>query len=59
MLSNPADATIARMILSLAGTLGLAVVAEGVETEEQHLFLRENGCRAYQGFHFGRPAPVE
>jgi diguanylate cyclase (GGDEF)-like protein/PAS domain S-box-containing protein len=58
VLTNPNDATIARVIVSLAHNLGLAVVAEGVETEEQHRFLREQGCGAYQGYLFGRPVPV-
>ncbi len=39
--------------------LGLEVVAEGLETEEQLDFLREKGCRLFQGYHFSRPQPVE
>ncbi|MEE3623361.1 EAL domain-containing protein [Nitrospirillum sp. BR 11752] len=58
VLSNPNDANIARIILSLAHNLGLSVIAEGVETAGQHDFLQANGCRFYQGYLFGRPVPV-
>ncbi|WP_159107281.1 EAL domain-containing protein [Azospirillum sp. B4] len=58
VLSNPNDANIARIILSLAHNLGLSVIAEGVETPGQHDFLQANGCRFYQGFLFGQPVPV-
>ncbi len=56
--SSAHDATIARIIITLAEKLGLAVVAEGVETEEQKVFLRDNGCLNYQGYLFGRPVPL-
>ena len=59
VLTNPNDASIARSIIALGQSLGLAVIAEGVETEEQLSFLAQHGCRAYQGYLFGRPAPVE
>jgi len=59
VLTDPNDATIARTILSLGHSLGLTVIAEGVETKEQLDFLAENGCTAYQGYLFGRPAPIE
>ena len=57
--TNPNDAALARMVLSLGKTLGLAVVAEGVETEAQGDYLAEQGCRAFQGYLFGRPGPTE
>ncbi|MEK9711012.1 MAG: EAL domain-containing protein [Thalassolituus sp.] len=50
---------ITRTIIQMAKGLGLAVLAEGVETEGQLEFLRENGCETYQGFYFSRPVPVD
>ena len=59
VLTDPHDATIACTIITLAHSLGLAVLAEGVETYGQREFLLRNGCRQFQGFLFGRPAPAE
>ena len=59
VLSDPNDAAIARTILTLADSLDLRVVAEGVETEGQRRFLLDSGCKAFQGYLFGKPAPVE
>jgi diguanylate cyclase (GGDEF)-like protein len=57
--TNPDDAAISKAIISMAHTLKLRVVAEGVETEEQLAFLYEQGCDEIQGFLFSRPLPAE
>ncbi len=57
-LVQPQSAILARLIIQTAQALGLDVIAEGVETEEQHRFLRELGCERFQGYLFGRPAPL-
>ena len=59
VLTDSSDAAIARSILALARSLGLEVIAEGVETQQQLEFLKGEGCRAFQGYYFARPAPVE
>ena len=58
LLTDPNDAAIARTILALAQSLGLSVIAEGVESEAQRGCLELQGCLAYQGYLFGRPVPV-
>jgi EAL domain-containing protein (putative c-di-GMP-specific phosphodiesterase class I) len=55
VLTDPGDAAIAKTIVSLAQTLGLEVVAEGIETVEQQQFLTKAGCTHHQGYLFGRP----
>ncbi|WP_195792564.1 putative bifunctional diguanylate cyclase/phosphodiesterase [Pseudomonas aeruginosa] len=53
------DAAIARAIVALAQSMGLRVVAEGIEHQDQALFLREHGCDFGQGYWYGRPQPAE
>ena len=55
---DASDAAISRAIIALAQSLGLALVAEGVETEAQLAFLQELGCEAYQGWLFAKALPV-
>lgn len=53
------DAAIVQTIIAMAQNLGLDVIAEGVETQAQCEFLELRGCRAYQGYFFGRPVEVQ
>ena len=59
VLSDPNDAAIARTIVTLAQSLGLGVIAEGVETEAQRDLLAHYGCHSYQGYLFSRPLSAE
>jgi EAL domain-containing protein (putative c-di-GMP-specific phosphodiesterase class I) len=59
VLTDPNDAAIARAILALGQSLDLSVIAEGIESEAQRDYLASNGCRAFQGYFFGRPVSVE
>jgi len=52
---DPDDAAIARAIISMAHSLGMKVIAEGVETAQQLAFLRVNRCNSMQGYYFSRP----
>jgi len=56
--SDAHDAAIIKTIIALGQTLGLAVIAEGVETAAQRDFLRENGCSEFQGYLFGKPLSI-
>jgi len=58
VLSDPNDASIARTIIALAESLGMGVIAEGVETAPQRDFLARSGCHFYQGYYFGRPQAI-
>jgi EAL domain-containing protein (putative c-di-GMP-specific phosphodiesterase class I) len=58
LLTDPNDVAIAHTIVALAQSLGLSVIAEGVETEAQQDCLAVQGCLAYQGYLFSRPLPV-
>jgi diguanylate cyclase (GGDEF)-like protein len=59
VLTDPNDAAIANMIVALGQTLGIEVLAEGIETVEQRDFLSNSGCYNYQGYFFSRPLPLE
>jgi diguanylate cyclase (GGDEF)-like protein len=59
ILTEESSAAIAQTIISLSRAMGLPVIAEGVETEEQRDCLARMGCHAFQGFLFGRPLPLE
>ena len=56
---NSSDAAIVRWVVQLAAELGLRVVAEGVETNEQLDFVTHAGCAEAQGYFFSRPVPAE
>ena len=53
------DAVIVQTIIGMASNLGMEVIAEGVETEEQRAFLEQHGCTLFQGFLFGRPEMID
>jgi diguanylate cyclase (GGDEF)-like protein/PAS domain S-box-containing protein len=55
---NPQSAAIVRAVIDLGHGLGMAIVAEGVETQEQFSFLADEGCEALQGYLIGKPLPI-
>ena len=59
MDNNPKVKDIIKMIINLSKMLNATTVAEGVETKEQYLFLKENGCDVIQGYYFSKPLPFE
>lgn len=59
LITDPNDAVIARTIIALGHSLGMEIIAEGVETSAQRQLLMEMGCDAFQGYLFGRPVHPE
>jgi len=57
--NSTSDAAVAQAIIALATSLGIKIVAEGVETRQQLDFLRLHGCDAGQGYYLGRPKPAD
>jgi EAL domain-containing protein (putative c-di-GMP-specific phosphodiesterase class I) len=55
---EPTDTVIVQTIIGMANSLGMDIIAEGVETEEQRAFLELHGCHTYQGNLIGRPMPL-
>lgn len=58
LASDSNDAAIIRTILNLGKSLGMDVVAEGVENEQQRSYLASNGCQYFQGYLYGKPQPL-
>jgi diguanylate cyclase (GGDEF)-like protein/PAS domain S-box-containing protein len=58
IVSDPHGAAIVQTIIGMASNLGLSVIAEGVETEEQRACLERFGCPTYQGYLFAKPMPM-
>ena len=58
IVTDPSDRNIVSTIITMAHSLDINVIAEGVETEEQRQFLLDTGCMHYQGYLFGKPLPI-
>lgn len=58
LITDQSDAAIIQTIIGMAHNLGLNVIAEGVETEEQRACLESQGCLSYQGYLFSKPVPL-
>jgi EAL domain-containing protein (putative c-di-GMP-specific phosphodiesterase class I) len=56
---DPNDAAIVKTIIGMSHTLGLEVIAEGVEKDAQFKLLKDYGCRKFQGYLFSKPLVVE
>jgi len=52
------DSAIVHTIIAMAKSLNMGIIAEGVETAQQHQVILDNGCTHYQGYLFGKPMPI-
>jgi EAL domain-containing protein (putative c-di-GMP-specific phosphodiesterase class I) len=59
ILNDPDDMIIVRTIIAMAKNMGLSVIAEGVETEAQRVFLEQHDCSVFQGYLFSKPVPID
>ncbi len=59
IVTDPNDAVMVQTIIDLAQNFRLNVIAEGVESESQLDFLKQNDCKAYQGYLFSKPVPID
>ncbi len=59
LMDDPANIAIPRAIISMGKSLGLSIIAEGVEETEQWQALKEEGCDQFQGYLFGKPLPPD
>lgn len=59
IVSDPNDAMIVDTIIAMSKAMGLQVIAEGVETEDQLEYLNRRGCHAFQGYLFSKPVPLD
>ncbi|GIU18214.1 hypothetical protein TUM4636_32200 [Shewanella glacialipiscicola] len=59
IINSNNDKAIAQAVITLASSMNLHVIAEGVETEAQRMLLQSMGCYSYQGYLFGRPVTLE
>jgi diguanylate cyclase (GGDEF)-like protein/PAS domain S-box-containing protein len=57
--TDASDAVMVKTIINMAHNFGLNVIAEGVETEAQLAYLKENGCKSFQGYLFSKPVPLD
>jgi EAL domain-containing protein (putative c-di-GMP-specific phosphodiesterase class I) len=57
--TNRGDAVIVNAIIAMANSMGMSVIAEGVETDAHRDFLVRHGCHAFQGYLFSRPLPLD
>ena len=59
IINSSNDRAIAQAVITLANSMELQVIAEGVETEAQRALLQSMGCHTYQGYLYGKPCRIE